>query len=102
VDLGGNRVTIERPNGCFRSAVAAPPAAGPLRALRWRAYTRPPQQGETPLPPGSGRARLTSISRVFRLDAEYRPGADLLTWSGELRLETDGPPAQMEVGRHRR
>jgi len=65
-----------------------PPAA--VQAIRLRAHTRPPAQGERALPPGAGRARLTRVNRLFRLAGDYTPGPDLVRWSGEARLAGEG------------
>jgi hypothetical protein len=92
------RQRIERPGGCFRAAVAAPAGAGPLQALRFRAHTLPPRAGETPAP-GSARARLTRINKVFLLDDEYVPGANLLEWKGEMAVPPDDQPVEFRVVR---
>ncbi|MET0553673.1 MAG: hypothetical protein ABW221_11590 [Vicinamibacteria bacterium] len=89
------------PNGCFRAAVALPPgaAASSLAALRVRAHTRRPREGEAPLPAGAGRARLTSVNRLFLLDAHDEPGADLLKWTGDAPLAVDGAPFEIPIAR---
>jgi hypothetical protein len=97
VALGGRRQWIERPGGCFRAAVAAPSAAGPVSALRWRAYARPPREGEPPPAPGSVRARLTRINRVFQLEEDYTPGPNLLVSNHEFALPPDGTPTGLAV-----
>jgi hypothetical protein len=93
------RRATEFPNGCFRGAVAlgADAADAPLRALRFRAYTRAPGKGEAPLPPGTGSARVLRVNRLFRLDRDDLPGPDLFTWTGELPLAVDGPPAEIPI-----
>jgi hypothetical protein len=87
------------PNGCFRGAVALPAGAdaSSIAALRVRAHTRRPREGEAPLPKGVGRARLTSISRLFLLDARDEPGPDLLKWAGDAPLEVDGAPFEIAI-----
>jgi hypothetical protein len=101
-DTGGPRFRIARdphnfPNGCFQSAVAVPAGTDPqaIRALRVQAYTRPPGKDEEPLPPGTGRARLLRVNRLFILDANDEPGENLLTWTGDVPLVGEGPPAQL-------
>jgi hypothetical protein len=89
------------PNGCFRGAVALPAGAdgSSIAALRVRAHTRPPREGEAPLPKGAGRARLTSVNRLFLLDAHDEPGPDLLKWAGDAPLVVDGDPFEVPIGR---
>jgi hypothetical protein len=99
VALGGRRQGIERPDGCFRAAVAAPPDAGPLRALRWRAHARPPREGEPPPAAGNVRARLTRITRVFQLDDDYTPGPNLLVSDRELELPIGGTSSEIPIVR---
>ena len=93
------RQTSEFPNGCFRGAAALPAGAAgaPLRALRFRAYTRRPREGEAPLPAGAGQATLVRVNRVFRLDRDFLPGPDLFTWKGTLPLAVDGPAAEIAI-----
>jgi len=82
-------------SGCFRSAVALPAGeAGRLVALRLRAYTRLPQEGEPPLPPGTGRARVTRINKLFLLGEDDEPAENLLAWAGEAALVAEGPPLE--------
>jgi hypothetical protein len=87
------------PNGCFRGAVALPDgvSAARIRALRFRAFTRLPARGEAPLPPGSGRARLLRVNRVFMLDADDLPGASLFAWKGDIRLAPEGAAIELAV-----
>lgn len=93
------RQSSEFPNGCFRGAAALPADAAdaPLRALRFRAYTRRPREGEAPLPAGAGRATILRVNRVFRLDRDFLPGPDLFTWKGTLPLAVDGPPSEIGI-----
>ena len=82
-------------SGCFRSAVALPPGeAGRLVALRLRAHTRLPQEGEPPLPPGTGRARVTRINKLFLLGENDEPAENLFAWAGEAALVAEGPPLE--------
>ena len=85
------------PNGCFRGAVALPVGTRhtDVAGLRFRAYTREPDQGEKPLPPGVASARLTRVNRLFRLGEDYSLGRTLLAWSGDLPLEVDGRAAEV-------
>jgi hypothetical protein len=85
-------------SGCFRSAVALPPGeAGRLVALRLRAQTRLPQEGEPPLPPGTGRARLTRINQLFLLGEDDEPAENLFAWAGEAALVAEGPPLELAL-----
>jgi len=85
-------------SGCFRSAVALPPGeAGRLVAVRFRAHTRLPQEGEAPLPPGAGRARLTRINKIFLLGEDDEPAENLFAWAGEAALAAEGPPLELAL-----
>ena len=97
------RTATHFPNGCFRGAVALPAGTGAsaIAALRVRAHTRRPRRGEPPLPKGAGRARLTSVNRLFLLDAQDTPGPDLLTWRGDAPLAVDGAPYEIAIARGR-
>lgn len=99
VTVGSRRQGTERPGGCFRAAVAAPAGAGPLLALRWRAYPRPPAKDEPPPAPDTVHARLTRVTRVFQLDDEYVPGPDLFTSSQALELAIGGTPTEASLVR---
>jgi hypothetical protein len=94
------RVASEFPNGCFRGAVAIPRETpdGDIRRLRFRAYTRTPEKGEAPLPAGSSTARITRVNRLFRLGEDYGLGRTLLTWTGDLPVDVDGPPVELPAG----
>jgi len=93
-DGGLPRFRIAR-SGCFRSAVALPPGeAERLVALRVRANTRPPQEGEPPLPAGAGRARLTRINKLFVLGEDDEPEESRYAWTGEADLVAEGPPLE--------
>ena len=102
---GDRRFRIQRsadhfPNGCFRGAVALPEGAADddVVGLRFRAHTRAVREGEDPVPRGRARARVVRVNRLFRLDAGYAIGRNLLAWSGELPLAVDGPPAEVPRG----
>jgi hypothetical protein len=94
------RSAIHFPTGCFRGAVALPSgtAAADLAALRVRAFTRRPGPDEAPLAPGSGRARLTSVNRLFLLTDEDEPGPNLLEWRGDASLAPEGAPFEIPIG----
>ena len=87
------------PNGCFRGAVALPAGteASSVAALRVRAHTRRPREGEPLLPKGAGRARLTSVNRLFLLDGRDEPGPDLLKWTGDAPLAVDGAAFEIAI-----
>ena len=96
-DGGGPKFRVAR-SGCFRSAVALPPGeAGRLVALRLHAHTRLPQEGEPPLPPGTGRARLTRINKLFLLGEDDEPAENLFGWAGEAALVAEGPPLELAL-----
>jgi len=97
-DGGLPRFRVGR-SGCFRSAVALPEPAGPIVGLRWRAFTRLPQEGEAPLRPGTGRARLTRVNKLFRLGPDDTPAASLFAWAGDATLAAEGPPLEMALAR---
>ena len=91
------RQASEFPNGCFRGAAALPADVGeaPLRALRFRAYTRRTRDGEPPIPPGTAAATLRRVNRVFRLGPDFLPGPSPFEWKGSLPLAVDGPAAEI-------
>ena len=87
------------PNGCFRGAAALPAGTRDtdIAGLRFRAYTREPDEGEKPLRPGAATARLTRVNKLFRLGEDYLPARTLLAWSGDLPIEVDGAPAEVPM-----
>ena len=97
-DGGLRRFRIQRA-GCFQAAVALPPGTtgSSVSALRLRADTRLPREGERPLPPGSGAARLTRVNRLFLLDEGFAPGPSLLVWTGDVELKIGGPPLVLRI-----
>jgi hypothetical protein len=104
-DGGGKKFRVSReahnfPNGCFQSAAALPGGveASAVRAIRLQAHTRLPGKDEAPLPPGTGRARFLRVNRLFMLDANDEPGANLLTWTGDVPLVGEGAPCELPVG----
>ena len=93
------RQSSEFPNGCFRGAAALPADAveAPLRALRFRAYTRRTRDGEPPIPPGTAAANVVRVNKVFRLGPDFLPRPSLFEWKGSLPLAVDGPAAEVAV-----
>jgi hypothetical protein len=87
------------PNGCFRGAVALPAGLddGRIRALRFRAFTRVLPEGQPPLAPGTGRARLLRVTRLFRLGPGFLPEPDLFSWTGDLPLVAEGAAVEVPV-----
>jgi hypothetical protein len=69
--------------------VALPRAAGKPEAIRFRAYTRPPQKGEAS-PPTAGSVRLTRVNQVFTLGDDYLPRPSTFSWTGSIALPLDG------------
>src|SRR5262249_26326148 len=103
-DAGGPTFRVVRaahnfPNGCFQAAVALPSGVdeAAIRAVRFRAHTRPPQKNEAPPPAGSGRARLVRVNRVFMLDANDEPGQNLLSWTGDAPLVGESPEHELPI-----
>ena len=74
--------------GCFRGAVPLPGDSGPADAIRFRAFSRPPQPGAPAN--ARGAVTLTRINKVFMLGSEYAPRTSIFTWTGSLALPTDG------------
>lgn len=66
-----------------------------------RAYTRPPREGEAPLPEGSGRVVLTRVNRVFMLDRAFVPSLSGLQWTGTLTVPVDAAPVTVPAERER-
>jgi len=99
-DAGRRDFRVGR-SGCFRAAVALPPdrTVAEIRAVRFRAHTRPPRRGERALPAGSGWARLERVNRLFGLGADDLPGPSLLSWSGPSDLRLDGKPLEIPLVR---
>jgi hypothetical protein len=93
------RQASEFPNGCFRGAAALPADVGdaPLRALRFRAYTRRTRDGEPPIPRGTAAATVVRVNKVFRLGPDFLPGPSLFDWKGSVPLEVDGPAREIAV-----
>ena len=89
---GDPRFRISR-SGCFRSAVRLPEntSVDEISSIRARAYTRPPRDGEAPLPPGHGRVELQRLNAVFMLDAHFTPIRSNLQWTGSLTMAGESP-----------
>lgn len=87
--------------GCFRGAVALPEGVGPadLEAVRFRAFTRPPREGEPPLPSGAGAAHVKRVNRVFLLRADYTPDTDVIAGLEGTPLTPDGPAVELVFNR---
>lgn len=98
-DEGGPAFRIAR-SGCFRAAVALPAGAAvsDVRALRFRAHTRPPRRGEAPLGRGAGAARLDRVNLLFGLGPDDRPGPSVFSWSAGADLGPDGTPLELPLG----
>ena len=85
-DRGLREFRIVR-SGCFRGAVPVPATAGAPDAVRFRAYSLPPKEGQ-PAKPGS--VRLTRVNRIFTLGDDYLPRPSTYSWTGSLVLPIDG------------
>jgi hypothetical protein len=92
-DRGETRFRIAR-GGCFRGGAPLPEGVSPsdITALRVRAYTRPPKEGESPLPRGTGHVILQRINRVFMLDNAFVPSLSSIRWEGSLPVPSDAAP----------
>lgn len=89
---GDPRFRIAR-SGCFRSAVRLPENTRPdaIGAVRARVFTRPPRDGEAPLPAGHGRVELQRLNTVFMLDEQFKPVRTNLEWTGSLTIRGESP-----------
>jgi hypothetical protein len=87
------------PNGCFRGAVALPEgaSASDLLGLRIRAQTRQPAEGEPPLPPGAGSARLKRVNKLFLLGPDDLPQPSVFSWTGDVPLTPEGPACELSI-----
>ncbi len=99
-DRSDVRFRIAR-GGCFRGGAPLPDGVTPsdVAALRVRAYTRPPREGETALPAGSGHVVLTRVNRVFMLDRNFVPALSPLQWTGSLPVTVDSGPVDVPMSR---
>jgi len=84
-------------DGCFRAAIPLPPGAQAtdITALRARAYTRAPSDGQPP--PRANPVRLTRVNTLFMLDEAFRPGPPLVHWQGGATLAPDGVPFDLPI-----
>jgi hypothetical protein len=73
--------------GCFRGAVPLPASAGKPEAVRFRAYSRKPQEGKAAVP---GRVTLTRVNKIFTLGEGYLPRDSTFSWTGSVVLPVDG------------
>jgi len=85
-DRGLREFRVAR-TGCFRGAVPVPANAGAPEAVRFRAYSLPPKDGQAPRP---GTVRLTRVNRVFGVGDDDLPRLSTYSWSGSLDLPIDG------------
>ena len=85
-------------DGCFRAAIPLPVATQPrdVRALRVRAYERPPSDGT---PPPAGPVRVTRINKLFMLNDRFEPQLPLLEWRGSAVLAAGGEGLEISVQR---
>jgi hypothetical protein len=89
--------------GCFRGGAPLPEGVSPsdITALRIRAYTRNPREGERPLPPGTGHVVLQRVNRVFMLDEQFVPRLSDIQWEGSLEVPTNSAPVQVPAAGRR-
>jgi len=85
-DRGLREFRVAR-SGCFRGAVPVPATAAAPDAVRFRAYSLPPKEGQTA---GPASVRLTRVNRVFVLGDDYAPRPSTYSWTGSLVLPIDG------------
>jgi len=85
--------------GCFRGGAPLPEGVSPsdITALRVRAYTRAPREGERSLPPGTGHVVLQRVNRVFMLDGNFVPSLSTIHWEGSLEVPTDSAPVGVPI-----
>jgi hypothetical protein len=74
--------------GCFRGGVPLPANAGAPDAVRFRAYSRPPETNGEASPPG--RVKLTRVNQMFTIGDDYQPRRSTYSWTGSLPLPIDG------------
>ena len=85
-DRGQREFRVAR-GGCFRGGVPVPAGAGAPDAVRFRAYSLPPKEGQPPRPAS---VRLTRVNRVFVLGEDYAPRPSTYSWVGSQILPVDG------------
>src|SRR5262245_4770459 len=74
-------------SGCFRGGVPVPASAGTPDAVRFRAHSLPPKEGQAPRP---GKVRLTRVNRMFVIGDDDLPRPSSYSWTGSLDLPIDG------------
>jgi hypothetical protein len=87
-DRGLREFRIVR-NGCFRGAVPLPRSAGKPDAVRFRAYSRPPEKGAAPAR-AAGSVRLIRVNQMFTLGDDFVPRLSSFAWTGSIVLPIDG------------
>src|SRR5262245_27506422 len=85
-DRGLREFRVAR-SGCFRGAVPVPANARAPDAVRFRAFSIPPKDGQPSRP---GKVRLTRVNRVFVVGDDDLPRPSTYSWSGSLDLPIDG------------
>ena len=95
-DRGLRQYRIVR-DGCVRIATPLPAgsSARDVRALRVRAFERPPAEGAARVEPTP--VRLRRINSLFLLDDRYEPQASLLTWQGTATIAAGGAPFELPI-----
>ncbi len=68
-----------------------------LTALRFRAFTRPPREGEAPLPAGAGIIHLGRVNKLFMLGDDYLPRPSVFAWTGHATIRPEGPPLELAI-----
>jgi hypothetical protein len=76
-------------SGCFRGAVPLPRDAGPVDAIRFRAW----RQADTNV--AQPRVRVTRVNSIFTLGDDLLPRPLPFEWKGSLPLSLDGTPADL-------
>jgi hypothetical protein len=87
-DRGLQEFRIVR-TGCFRGAVPLPRSAEKPDAVRFRAYSRPPQKGTAPAHAAAS-VRLTRVNQMFTLGDDFLPRPSAFSWTGSIVLPIDG------------
>ena len=62
-------------------------------AIRFRAYARPPQKGESTSPVPTV-VHVTRVNKMFMLGEDYLPRESRYSWSGSLELAVNGDERQ--------
>jgi len=95
-DRGLRQYRIVR-DGCVRIATPLPGGvtARDIRALRVRAFERPPAEGAARVEPTL--VRLRRVNKMFLLDDQFQPQASLLAWQGTATIATGGAPFELPI-----